>query len=147
MYQYGLPFYGPAHVLPPVVHPIQNCVEHVFTTTIVPNVFPSHETIVNTNLIQPENYFPHSTSIVNAVQPLPPVNHPPFFDGVYPGFGPGYPGVGAGFPVATPFGAPGTMPMGMAGMPGTMPMGMGPGMPGTMPMGMGPGMPGTMPMM
>jgi len=130
MFHHCLP-YGPAHVLPAVVHPMQNCVEHVFTTTIVPNVFPSHETIVSHNLIQPENYFPHSTSFVSNVQPLPAVNHPPMFVGGFPGGGPGF---GPGFgPVATPYGGP--------GMPGMMPMG---GMPGTMPMG---GMPGTMPMM
>ena len=121
---------GPTCVLPPVIHPMQNCVEHVFSTTIVPNVFPSHETIVQHSLIQPENFFPHSTSFVSNVQPLPAVNHPPMFMGGYPGVGPGFPGAGPVGPM--PFGgAPGMGGMPMGGMPGAMPMG---GIPGTMPM-------------
>jgi spore coat protein D len=95
-------------VLPAVVHPTKCCVNHTFSTTVVPHIHPSHTTNVNHQMYQHKHYFPHTESMVNEVSnqhfncpgPVPggfPGAGPGFGPGVAPGFGPGVaPGFGQG---------------------------------------------------
>jgi len=110
-------------VCPPIIHPTQCCVNHTVSNVIVPEIHPSHTTLVNHENIIHEHYFPHTTSVVNEVSvenvvmpgPGPGFGGPGFggpgFGG--PGFGgPGFGGPGFGGPG---FGGPGP---GFGGVPG-----------------------------
>jgi spore coat protein D len=55
------------HVVAPIIHPPQCCVQHHFDATIVPHIHPSHTTHVNHHLFQHQHYFPHTESVVDEV--------------------------------------------------------------------------------
>ncbi len=139
---------GPAFTAPPVVHPTKYCDTHTFSTTVVPHIHPTHNTLINHQMIQNQHYFPQTQSVLNTVSqtdvpgygPVPQVAGAatgPYGPGPGP-YGPG-PGPYGGYPSPMVAGAM-TGPMG--GAPGMM----GPGMPGMVAGAMtGPGMnPGNM---
>lgn len=121
---------GPAFTAPPVVHPTKYCDTHTFSTTVVPHIHPTHNTLINHQMIQNQHYFPQTQSVLNTVSQtdVPGYGPVPQVAGAATGpYGPG-PGPYGGYPSPMVAGAM-TGPMG--GAPGMM----GPGM-------MGPGMPG-----
>jgi spore coat protein D len=131
---------GPVFTAPPVVHPTKYCDTQTFSTTVVPHIHPTHNTLINHQLIQNQHYFPQTQSVLNTVSqtdvpgygPVPQVAGAMTGPGPY-GPGPYGPGPYGGYPSPMVAGAM-TGPMG--GAPGMMDPGMmGPGM-------MGPGMPG-----
>jgi spore coat protein D len=117
----------PNNVMPAVVHPTKCCVNHTFSTTVVPHIHPTHTTNVHHNMIQHKHFFPQTQSNVNQVsnqQFVCPPGAAPGFGG--PGFGPG-PGPGFGGPGFGPgpgpgFGGPGFGPGPGFGGPGPGPM-------------------------
>ncbi|MCD8500575.1 MAG: spore coat protein [Bacillaceae bacterium] len=54
-------------VLPPRIHPTCQNVQYNCCEYIVPEVHPSHTTIVNKHLYKHCHQFPHTTSVVNQV--------------------------------------------------------------------------------
>jgi spore coat protein D len=81
-------------ILPPCVAPPKCCVTHTHENFIQPHIFPSHTTHVNHQVIQHQNYYPHTNSYVNEVDNV----------NVGPAFGPGaLPGPG---PFPGPYGFP-----------------------------------------
>ncbi|MGD6795175.1 CotD family spore coat protein [Metabacillus indicus] len=58
---------GPVKMCPPIVHPTKCCVQHTFSTTVVPHIHPTHTTVVNHQNIQHKHYFPQTNSMVNSV--------------------------------------------------------------------------------
>jgi spore coat protein D len=138
---------GPAFTAPPVVHPTKYCDTHTFSTTVVPHIHPTHNTLVNHQMIQNQHYFPQTQSVLNTVSQtdVPGYGPVPQVAGAMTGpspYGPGPYGpgpYGGGYPSPMVAGAM-TGPMG--GAPGMM----GPGMPGMVAGAMtGPGMnPGNM---
>ncbi|MGM0921588.1 MAG: CotD family spore coat protein [Bacillota bacterium] len=56
---------GPAKMCPPIVHPTKCCVQHTFSTTVVPHIHPTHTTVVNHQNFQHKHYFPQTQSMVN----------------------------------------------------------------------------------
>lgn len=121
---------GPAFTAPPVVHPTKYCDTHTFSTTVVPHIHPTHNTLVNHQMIQNQHYFPQTQSVLNTVAQtdVPGYGPMPQVAGAMTGPSPYGPGPYGGYPSPMVAGAM-TGPMG--GAPGMM----GPGM-------MGPGMPG-----
>ncbi|WP_129728175.1 spore coat protein [Ectobacillus funiculus] len=143
---------GPVCTAPPVVHPTKYCDTQTFSTTVVPHIHPTHNTLINHQLIQNQHYFPQTQSVLNTVSqtdvpgygPVPQVagamtGPGPYGPGPY-GPGPYGPGPYGGYPSPMVAGAM-TGPVG--GVPGMMDPGM-PGMvagastgPGMNPMGAG----------
>lgn len=56
-----------AQVLPPRIHPTQHDVVYNCCEYIVPEVHPSHTTVVNKHLYKHFHQFPHTQSVVNQV--------------------------------------------------------------------------------
>jgi spore coat protein D len=92
------PHHCGAKVLPAVVHPTKCCVTHSQENFIQPHIYPSHTTHVNHQVIQHQNFYPHTDSFVNEVNQVvaPPMAGPGFVPGGFPGGFPG--GVPGGFP-------------------------------------------------
>ncbi|WP_245741932.1 spore coat protein [Anaerobacillus arseniciselenatis] len=68
-------------MMPPRVHPTQHYVKHKCCEYIVPEVHPSHTTIVQDHMYKHYHNFPHTQSVVDRVgrqdficPPGPPVN-------------------------------------------------------------------------
>lgn len=83
----------PKQVLPAVVHPTKCCVNHTFTTKVVPHIHPTHTTTVNHTNFEHVHYFPQSFSSVNQVThqnfAAPPSAVGPAMMGSPGGLGPG----------------------------------------------------------
>lgn len=122
--------YCGTNIMPAVIHPTKCCVNHTFSTTVVPHIHPSHTTTVNHHLFEHKHYFPQTQSLANEVSnqqfncgpgPVSPAPVPP----VGPGFGPGMGGPGFGPGMGGPGFGPG---MGGPGFgPGMGAPGFGPG--------------------
>lgn len=120
--------------MPPVIHPTQECVNHTFSTTVVPHIHPVHTTTINHHMYQHKHYCPETASCAEeccnqhinccntcAPAPMPPVmpmanalpnalpNAPGFGGMGGPGFGGGAPGFAPGGPGFGP-GGPGFGP-------------------------------------
>ncbi|RSK27340.1 spore coat protein CotH [Bacillus sp. HMF5848] len=54
-------------VLPTVVHPTKNCVQHQFQNYVVPHIHPTHNTLVNHHIYNHTHYFPQTNSVENVV--------------------------------------------------------------------------------
>jgi len=100
--------------MPAVVHPTKCCVNHTFSTTVVPHIHPTQITNVNHQMIQHKHFFPVTQSAVNEVSnqqfncgPGPMPGGPGFGPG--PGYGPrpGFGAPGAGMAPGPGFGGPG----------------------------------------
>lgn len=115
--------YCGTNIMPAVIHPTKCCVNHTFSTTVVPHIHPMHTTTVNHQLFQHKHYFPQTQSMVNEVSNQQFACPGP----MGPGFGPGPvgPGFGGPGPVGPGFGGPG--PVGPGFGAGPMGPGMGPG--------------------
>lgn len=79
---------GRPNMMAPIVHPTKCCVQHSYSTTIVPHIHPSHTTHVNHQMYQHNHYFPQTESMVNELSNQ-------HFN--CPGPGPGRPGMFPGF--------------------------------------------------
>lgn len=78
---------GPSNVLPAVVYPTKQCVNHTFSNNIVPHIHPTHTTNVHHVNFQHVNFYPQTQSNVTEV------THQNFY--------------GGSGPVPTPFGSVG----------------------------------------
>ena len=58
---------GPTKMCPPIVHPTKCCVQHTFSTTVVPHIHPTHTTVVNHQMVQHKHFFPQTQSMANQV--------------------------------------------------------------------------------
>ena len=114
--------YCGTNIMPAVIHPTKCCVNHTFSTTVVPHIHPSHTTTVNHQLFEHKHYFPQTFSAVNEVSnqqfncvgpmnpaPVPPVGPVPPVAPVGPGFGPGPGPMGFGPGPMGPMMGPGPM--------------------------------------
>jgi spore coat protein D len=99
------------NMMPPVIHPTQNIVNHTFSTTVVPHIHPTHLTTVNHHMYQHKHYCTETASCAEEVcnqqinccpPPLPCGPCAPGFGVAGPGFGPGGPGFGPGGPGFAP---------------------------------------------
>ncbi|WP_245712548.1 spore coat protein [Anaerobacillus alkalilacustris] len=94
---YPRPPVGHQQMLPPRIHPTQHYVQHKCCEYIVPEVHPSHTTVVNKHLYKHYHNFPHTVSAVDQVANQHFVCPPG-------------PPVAPGTPVPGPIGAPGVAP-------------------------------------
>jgi len=104
-----------SNMMPPVIHPTQNIVNHTFSTTVVPHIHPVHTTTVNHHMYQHKHYCPQTASCAEEVcnqqinccpgpmpcgptapAPMPYGANAPGFGAASPGFMPGGPGFAPG---------------------------------------------------
>lgn len=53
------------NMVAPIVHPTKCCVNHMYSTTIVPHIHPTHTTNVHHHMYKHLHYYPHTQSVAS----------------------------------------------------------------------------------